>query len=133
MVGECLRVLAVAVVLADGCASTTARTPGQNPRIAEFEQQSQEIDENENRCISEAATTIDRQIASLAAGTGTSDNPQTQKLAVERDRKMFECRAKADREREELSAQVRADYQARAQEQRDLESLMMILTTSRPP
>jgi hypothetical protein len=40
--------------------------------------------------------------------------------------------ANADRERDELSARKRAVYQDRAQEERDRNSLMMILTTSRP-
>ena len=87
---------------------------------------------SENRCINEAETSIDGQTVSLGAAFATSDNSKRQKLAAVRDRKVLECKAKATRDRDELSARARAAYQDNAQEKRDQESLMMILITSKP-
>jgi hypothetical protein len=127
-----MRMLVLAAVLVTGCASTTDKTPGPDPRIAHFEQESREINERENQCISGAVTQGNHEIADVTTTPGASANLQAEKSADERERRVFECRAKADRERAELSARERANYQERAQEERDHNSLMMILTTSTP-
>jgi hypothetical protein len=127
-----MRVLVIAAALLAGCASTRTRPPGPDPRIARLEQDIQKIDESENRCISEAVTSSDRQIESTGAGTGAFADHQTQKLADDRDGRVFECRVKAEREREDLTARERADYETHVQEEHDRNSLMTILTTSRP-
>jgi hypothetical protein len=127
-----MRMLALAAVLVAGCATTKAPAPGPDARISQFEHQSQKIDESENRCITETVSSSKHQIASMAASSGAFADQQTQKLGAERDRRLLECRANADREREELSERERAVYQDRAQEEHDRNSLMMILTTSRP-
>jgi hypothetical protein len=126
-----MRILVIAAALLAGCSTTRAMPPGPDPRIVRFEQEIRKIDEGENRCVSEAVKSSDRQIASIGASSSASADQQTQKLAAQRDRRLLECRADADREREELTARERADYQDRAQEERDRSSLMMILTTSR--
>ena len=125
-----MRMLVLIAVLAAGCASTTAGTPRPNPRIAHFEQENRKITESENQCIGGTVTADNHGIADAATTPGASADLQAKKSAGERDRRLFECKAKADRERAELSARERADYQGRALEERDRNSLMMILTTS---
>jgi hypothetical protein len=127
-----MRMIVIAAVLVAGCASATARTPSPNPRIAHFEQESRKIEERENRCIGATVTPSDREIANVPTTPGATADSQTNKLADERDRRLLECRANADRERAELSARERAAYQDRVQEQHDRNSLMMTLITSRP-
>jgi hypothetical protein len=125
-----MRMLVLAAILVTGCASTTDKTPGLDPGIAHFEQESRKIDERENQCIGGAVTPGNHEIADVATTPGASADLQAKKSAGERERRLFECRAKANRERAELSARERADYQERALEERDRNSLMMILTTS---
>jgi hypothetical protein len=127
-----MRMLALAVILVAGCAATKGATPSPDPRFLRFEQQSQKIDESENRCISETVRSSNRQLANMTASAPALVTQQTKELAAERDHKLLECRAKADRERDELTATERADYQNRVQQQRDNNFLMTILTTSAP-
>ena len=47
---------------------------------------------------------------------------------AKRDRGLFSTETTADREREELIARQRVGYRSRAQEERDRNSFMMILT-----
>jgi hypothetical protein len=98
--------------------------------LAHFEQESRKIAQRENRCIGGTVTPRDSGIANVATTPGATADAQTN--AGERDRRLLECRAKADHERAELSARERADYQEHAQGQHDRNSLMMILITSRP-
>ena len=127
-----MKMLVLAAVLITGCASTTDKMPGPDPRIAHFEQESREINARENQCISGAVTPGNHEIADVTTTPGATGNLQAEKSADERERRLLECRARADRERAELSARERANYQERALEERDHNSLMMILTTSTP-
>jgi hypothetical protein len=122
----------LAVILVAGCTTTRGATPSPNPRFSRFEQQSQKIDESENRCISETVKSSNRQLASMTTSTPALVTQLTKELAAERDHRLLECRAKADHERDELTVSERADYRNRAQEERDNNSLMTILTTSVP-
>jgi hypothetical protein len=109
----------------------TEKSPADSvPPLAHFEQESRKIAQRENRCIGGTLTPRDSVIANVATNPGATANPQTN--AGERERRLLECRANADHQRGELSARERADYQERAQEQHDRNSLMMILITSRP-
>jgi hypothetical protein len=127
-----MRMLTLAVVLVAGCATTRGATPSPDPGFSRFEQQSQKIDESENRCISETLTSSNRQLANMTASTPALVTQQTKELTAERGHKLLECKAKADRERNELDASERVDYRLRAQEAHDNSSLMQILTTSVP-
>lgn len=126
-----MKQVAFALLLLAACASTRVPVPGPDPRIAYFERANQKINESENRCISESMMSNEDQIASISAGPGASLDLQTQQRVSERDQGLNECRANAERERERLSARERSDYQDAAQDERDRNSLMMILTTSR--
>jgi hypothetical protein len=57
---------------------------------------------------------------------------QMRKRVTERDRKISECKAKAKRQRENLTAREAKAYQDPELEERQDGSLMMILTTWRP-
>jgi hypothetical protein len=125
-----VRHVAFAVLLLAGCATTRGLAPDPNPRIGYFERENQTINESENRCISETLVSSNHQIASIASSPDAFVGQQTQKLAAMRDRRLSEGRANAERERKDLSVRERAYYQDDAQEERDRNSLMMILTTS---
>jgi len=120
------------LMLLAGCATSRVLAPGPDPRIAYIERANQEINESENRCIGEVMTSNEHQVASTAASPGAFLDLQTQQSVGERDRRLNECRANAERERERLSARDRSNYQDAAHDERDRNSLMMILTTSRP-
>lgn len=126
-----MRYVALVVLLLAGCATTGGLAPSPDPRIAYFERENQKINESESRCISAAMTSSDHEKANIAVSPGAYTE-QTKQPAGERDRRLDECKANAEREREGLSARERTDYQAGAQEERDHSSLIMILTTSRP-
>ena len=119
--------VALAALLLASCTSTRGLAPGQT-RVDDFERENQKINESETRCINATLTAGDRSSTRL----GASDDPQKPKPESERARKLLACRAVADREREELSARERANYAGTAQQARELNSLMMILTTSKP-
>lgn len=51
-------------------------------------------------------------------------------IANDRDRELTNCRATAERKRNDLAVHERAEYQRQAKEQRERNSLMSILTTS---
>ncbi len=125
------RCIALVVLLLAGCATTRGVALNPDPRIAYFERENQKINESESRCISAAMTSSDHEKASIAASPGAYTE-LTKQPAGERDRRLDECRANAEREREGLSARERADYQSSAQKERDRSSLMMTLTTSGP-
>lgn len=127
-----MRTVLVVALLAAGCATTKGPTLKQDQRIAYFERRNQQINESESQCINEAVTSTDHETANITEGPGASNDLRVQQAASERDQRLNDCRAKADREREELSARERAEYQKGAQEERDRNSLMMILTASRP-
>ena len=57
---------------------------------------------------------------------------RTQTVANDRQRELSNCKANADREEDQLSARERAEYQSQAKDERERNSLMMILTTSLP-
>ena len=125
-----MRIMIAALSVA-GCASTAAGTPTPDPSAVRFEQESRKIDEREKQCLSAMVTSNDRQIPEGATALRASTTPKTQELLAERDRRVLACSAKADRERQELSASETAAYQDRAQEERDRNSLILMLTTTR--
>jgi hypothetical protein len=122
----------IAALLVVGCTSATAGTPIPDPSAARFEQESCKIDEREKHCLSATVTSNDRAVPRAATPQGASTVPKTQELLAERDRRVLACGANADRERKELSASETAAYQDRAQEERDRNSLILMLTTTRP-
>ena len=128
-----MRPLLVAAFLVAGCASTNGPTFKEDREAAYFERRNQQINASETQCVNEAKASSDHETANISAGPGASTDLQAQQLANERVQRLNECRSKADREREELSARERSHYQTAAQEERDRNSLIMILTTTSRP
>lgn len=119
--------VALAMLLAAGCADARAPAPGQDPRITYFQQESQKIDHSETQCISEASALTDDKTTSRAASFSASNNDQRQQVARERNESLERCRTNAARQRQELSERERKAYQDDLREQREHESLMMRL------
>jgi hypothetical protein len=65
-------------------------------------------------------------------GYDSSTGVTRQKDVDERDKDMSKCEAEEERENEELYSQERKEYVLQAEHERDQNTLMMILTTSRP-
>ena len=120
-------IVLIAVAIPVGCATTFTTAHSPDPIAARAELESQRIDESENQCVTEAAKSNDHRIAAA----DPFHDPQTQR-AKELNSRVLECKAIADREREDLSARERADYQEEAQRERDHISLVMILTAGSP-
>jgi len=123
-----MRMLVFAAVLLLGCSSINQPIGG---RLTTLRQASQEISEHERQCIDATLNRTDDQIAAVAdldADTGLL----TQMMAKDKDRELAECKANADREEEQLSAHQRMEYGRQAQDERERNALMMILTTSLP-
>jgi hypothetical protein len=117
---------ALAVLLLASCTSTRGLPPGQDPRIAYFQKERQEIRNSESRCIAEASASSDHEIASIPASPGASESDRRQQLMRERNESLDGCRTNAARQREALSERERKAYQDDAQKERSRDSLMMI-------
>jgi hypothetical protein len=123
--------LAVAVLVA-GCATTNSPPAETDARLIKLQNKSQEISERKRHCIHETVIRSNDQIARIAATLDALTGLRTQRAKDDRDRELSECKANADREKDELSARERAEYEGQAQDERERNALMMILTTSRP-
>jgi len=124
-------VMAVALLLWAGC-NTVATKSDSDRQSALLAQQSREVDQREAGCISEAESSSDRRLATTAASLDGLTEPQILQLTGDRNRDISDCQKIADQKREELSSRERAQYEAAAQSERERNSLMMILTASRP-
>jgi hypothetical protein len=127
-----MRILSIVTLLIAGCSLTNSSTSGTYTPSAELAGESQEISEREHRCIRATVIHSNDQIARIAS----TSNPEAvggfrvQMAANDRDSELAKCEATAQREKDELAARERAEYQRRATEQRERNSLMSILTTS---
>ncbi|MBV8454652.1 MAG: hypothetical protein JOZ29_20620 [Deltaproteobacteria bacterium] len=129
-----MKILVLAAFLAAGCSTANNPTDGTYRKCAKLRSESREILERERQCI--RATTIrnNDQIAQIAAAhdPNAPTGLRTQIVANDRDRELAKCKANADREENELSACQRAEYKSQANDERERNALMMILTTSLP-
>jgi hypothetical protein len=126
-----VRILVLTAVLIFGCSTTNDPT---GASLTKFRQESQKISEREQQCINATVIRSNDQIARIAA-TGDPDphtGLQTQMVTNDRDRELSECKANAEREEEQLSARERAEYRSQANDERERNALMPILTTSLP-
>jgi len=120
--------LAIAVLVA-GCANKQSPAAA-NSSLVKFQQKSEEISEREQKCIKAANLLIDDQRLHNSADPDSTNNAWTLKAKDERDRELTACTTTADREKKELAASTRAEYQAALEEERDRATLMSILSTS---
>ncbi len=129
-----MRMFALATLVIAACASgtpmTSGLTSGPDTRFERLQQVIQRVDAGEQACINGETTRTSRQLARIAGTPDATTGRQIQMLTDDRDRRILECQARADRQREKLTSEDRAEYQIRAHEGPN--SLMMILTASRP-
>jgi hypothetical protein len=118
----------VAIFLAAGCAATSGRPGDSDPAIAQLEQKRRALNESEKKCVDEATT---RSNDEMAATPGVSVESPTQNATGQRDREISQCHAWADHENAEIAEQERIEYEQQAQQQRNRASFIAVLTTSR--
>jgi hypothetical protein len=111
---------------------TSSPTTATDARLVKLPNTEQEISGREQRCVRQAVNRSNDQIAQIEATPDALTSSQTQRAKDDRDRAVSECSANADREKAQLSARERAEYESQAREERDRAGLMTILITSRP-
>jgi hypothetical protein len=124
-----MRTFTLAVALLAGCAATAV--PGGDAKVRELEQRRGEIAARAKLCIL-AATKHGSDEMKPANGSGATSKVNVQIAKDEREREISKCKAAEARENEELLAQERNEYVLQAEQERDRDTLIMILTTSRP-
>jgi hypothetical protein len=122
----------VTLLLIIGCSVANNSTSRSYTRSADLAKESQQISDRERQCIRATVSRSDNQIAQIAS---SSDPPAGARIRIrmaanDRDSELAKCEATAQREKAELAARERAEYQRQATEQRERNSLMSILTTS---
>lgn len=121
----------VAIVLLAGCASTSTRTGGSDPRLTQLEEKRRTIADGEKKCVDKTLARSRDEMARIAATPDYYVELRIERENEQRDREVSECHATADQENAEISEQERNEYELRARQERERASLMMILTTSR--
>jgi hypothetical protein len=104
--------------------SAQAPAARQDPGLARFQQEGQQIEDREIRCIRGVLAPGDHDPASITTGRGDPG----QQVTVVRNKSLAECRTNATREKEALSERERRQYHDKVQEERGRKSPMMILT-----
>lgn len=122
----------VAFILLAGCAATSTGTGGSDPRRTQSEEKSWIVADREKQCIDKALTRSRDELARIQATPDASAELRRKKEIQERDREVYECRAKADAENAKISAHESTEYHLQARQARDRAALMMTLTTSPP-
>jgi hypothetical protein len=100
-------------------------------RLTTLRRASWEISERERQCIDATVIRTNAQIAAVS-DLDTDTGLLTQIMASDQDGELAECKDNAARDEEQLSARQRAEYWRRAEDERERNALMMILTTSLP-
>jgi hypothetical protein len=128
-----MKTLAVALaVLLAGCTPRASPTTTTNARLINLKSKAEEISEQEQQCVRQAVNRTNDRIAQIDATPDALTASRIHQATEDRDREVSECSAEADREKNQLSARERAEYETEAQQAHDRAALMMILTTSRP-
>lgn len=101
-------------------------------RCTNLENESRQIAEHERHCIDATLTRSNDEIAQIASTPVPNGSTalRMQSVLNDRDRQLSKCKAAADREEHELSVCQRAEYENRANAERDRQELMTILTIS---
>jgi hypothetical protein len=125
------RLALVAIVVLTGCAAAKTPPAGTDPKITSLEEERQIVAGREQQCIDNTLTRSRGQMARVVATADASVESMMQLAEKERDRRLAECRARADGENAEISARERNEYELQRQQEHDRTTLMMMLTTSR--
>jgi hypothetical protein len=123
--------LALAAMLLAGCAAATVATTGRDAKVKELEEKSREIAIRAQQCVMTAVKRTDDEME-RTRGPDSSTKLRLQLAKDEREREILECKAAETRENEELFSNERKEYVLQAEQERDRNALIMILTTSRP-
>ncbi|MGD0291271.1 MAG: hypothetical protein ABSC63_16670 [Candidatus Binataceae bacterium] len=122
--------LAVSLV---GCGTTSSHTTATTGRLTDLYDASEAISDRNQQCVKQAVIRSPDQTTWIASAAPTaSAGSQMQKAKDESDHEILDCETIADREKAQLSARERAEYEDEAQQAHDGASVMMILTISRP-
>jgi hypothetical protein len=122
---------ALTALLIAGCATTNLAAPGPDATVKELAAKKRAIANRAKQCV---ATAIDRGRDEMRepAGFDSTSQRAVQIAKDKRDREIAKCKATEGHENEELSAQERNEYMLQAEQERDRNSLIMILSTSSP-
>jgi len=124
-----MKTLRLAVLLLAGCAAATV--PLQDARLKELEQRKREIATRAKQCVVAAM----KHSSDKTVPTSGLDSPTESKVVItreERDKEISKCKSAEAQENEELFSQERKEYVLQAEQERDRNALIPILTTSRP-
>jgi hypothetical protein len=121
------KVVLIAIVVLTGCASISQSARNQQAE----DELTQKIAQLERQCEKKAVQDANSKIARIAAGGDTLAQLETTRAKTEGDRKIFACKAEAEREDAKIAQQEVSEYQRQAQEQRSRGALMATLTSSR--
>jgi hypothetical protein len=122
-----MKIFALALVLIAGCAAPGVA--GRDAKLKEMEQRSREIADRAKQCV---LTAMKRAGEYAKAADGPDSAARVNPPSAGEQREISRCKAAAARENEELLARERNEYALQSQQERDRDTLITILTTSRP-
>jgi hypothetical protein len=105
-----VKVLTIIAILLAGCATRTPETSGAANRLS-LEQAEQRLDQNEDKCVEEAAMRCDAQMSNILMTLGALTQLEMQAVFLQRDATWSRCLANADRGKEAISARDRTLYE----------------------
>ena len=126
-----MKELAIAAALLAGCASITVPGPDGSAKLKQIEERSRAIAAQERACKDSVEKRTNDELARIEASPDGFTESRTAAANEQKHRQLSKCRADAQNATDELFSEERAEYESRAQEERDRSALMMILTTSR--
>ena len=127
-----MKELAIAAALLTGCASITVPGPDGSAKLKQIQERSQAIAAQERACKDSVEKRTNDELSRIEALSDDFTESRMTSVNEQKHRQLLKCRADAQNATDELFSKERAEYESRAQEERDRSALMMILTTSRP-
>ena len=125
-----MKEFAIAAALLAGCASIN-HGPDGSAKLKQIQERSQAIAAQERACEASVEKQTNDELAKIGATLNDFTESKMMSANEQKHRQLAKCTADAQRAADELFSKERAEYQSRAQEERDRSALMMILTTSR--
>jgi len=117
----------LAAMLVAGCASLSQSSSDRRT----LDEQAALVSKLERQCEEKTVREINLEIAQVAASGDTLTDLRIKTIRAEGDRQIAECSAEADRENEKITRSEISEYERQGQEQRQRNSLMATLTSSR--
>jgi len=113
-----------------GCSSMVGASAHRSAEIARVQQQSRELERDDRECESAESEQDQAAILLVASCPESFTSLQEQSVLQADAGYLAGCKAEVDRKRELLGSSELAEYQREAQEERNNNTLIMILTTS---